>query len=181
MQTKTGKQLGYSGDTAYRLFALVTCPHCKEERWVQVRNNEPTSSLCRKCCSRGSRCWRWKGGRYIGSDGYVYIQLQPDDFFYPMADKKGYVPEHRLVVAKHLNRCLLPWEVVHHKDGIRDHNQYSNLELLPHGRFHLIDSVVKSRIAKLENRVTLLEAENTMLRSQFAERICSICKGKGGD
>ena len=49
---------------------------------------------------------------------------------HPMAGRGGYVMEHRLVVADDLGRDLLPGEVVHHRNGIKNDNRLVNLELL---------------------------------------------------
>lgn len=125
----------------------------------------------------------WKGGKWLGTHGYVYIWIAKDDFFYPMAGGNGYILEHRLVMAQSLGRCLQPWELVHHKNGIRDENQRENLELTNtlggHIRDHSRgykdgydkglqdgkDAQVKrlqTRISILEQRVTLLEANKVI-------------------
>ena len=93
--------------------------------------------LKRAQAQRGSNNPHWKGGRIKTVGGYIQIKLQPDDFFYPMTDKSGYVMEHRLVVAKALGRCLQTWELVHHKDGIKDHNVDENFEMTTKGS-HII-------------------------------------------
>ena len=75
----------------------------------------------------------WKGGRILTQGGYVMIQIQSDDPFYEMAQIKTtecrYALEHRLVMARHLGRVLSDHETVHHKDGDRQNNDLSNLQL----------------------------------------------------
>ena len=76
----------------------------------------------------------WKGGRRIQrQSGYVYIKLFPGDFFLDMADVDRYVREHRLVMAKHIGRCLQKFEIVHHRNGLRDDNRIENLEIIVTG------------------------------------------------
>ena len=111
------------------------------------------SRLCRQCFVLSSKGRR--GGFYMG--GYRLIKLSPDNFFYPMARQDGYIPEHRLVMAKHLHRCLLRWEIVHHKNGIKKDNRLENLELLPDKRFHIVDAYLKGYVALLEKRMARLE------------------------
>lgn len=81
----------------------------------------------------GARNGSWKGGRQIDSDGYILIH-SPD---HPNANAAGYVREHRLVMEKMIGRHLLPSEVVHHRDGNKQNNEPSNLELFARNSDHL--------------------------------------------
>lgn len=133
------------------------------KRWsVEARKKKSEAMM-------GGKHHSWKGGRINQGAGYIMVRLYPDDFFYPMTMKNGYVLEHRLVMAKHLNRRLLPWEIVHHKNGQKDDNRIENLKLLPTAQYHLADNVTKALVRNLEKRVTLLEAENILLREQVKE------------
>ena len=58
--------------------------------------------------------------------GYI-MQKAP---YHPHANKRGYVPEHRLIIENHIGRYLVPRkEFVHHINQIRDDNRIENLQL----------------------------------------------------
>lgn len=165
--TKRGRDIGIK---AYNnLFIWRACPRCGSERWIEVSHFKSAkhTGLCDKCnrkvgytSLRKEKHWNWKNGRIYTADGYVLVMIDEDDFFHSMTGiPHHYVREHRLVMAKHLRRCLRPWEVVHHKNGVRDDNRLENLQIIPHGRFHLVDSITKTYIRKLERRIKTLEEQ----------------------
>ena len=136
-EIKYGKELGYSRNTKC---IWLPCQDCGKQRWVAFRNGQPSSLRCRSCGYKYLRQFQndghgpgWKGGRYMVIGGYFKVRVYPDDFFFGMATKNGYVLEHRLIMAKHLGRCLHAWELVHHKNGIKDDNRLENLELTTNG------------------------------------------------
>ena len=108
------------------------------------------------------------------TDGYIIIKLHPDDFFYPMTNSVGLVREHRLIMAQFLRRCLLPWEIVHHKGTKypsgsienRSDNRLENLELIKGDTRHLPYTALVRNNNKLRQRIEYLEAENAGLKSQ---------------
>lgn len=139
---RSGKEIG--NKTKSHKHIWLACVDCGKERWVQLKRDQPRFLRCYACSNKlkvhptGVDCHRWKGGKFKDVEGYIHIKIYPDDFFYLMADKAGYVLEHRLIMARHLRRCLQRWEKVHHKDGIKDHNEYSNLKLST-ARSHTIE------------------------------------------
>lgn len=155
---KRGKELGHSKDNWYLKWAWSPCADCGNGHWVPIIHGQPKYELCLGCSKIGERGGGWKGGKFARK-GYVYVWVSTKDFFYPMADTSGYIAEHRLVMAKRLGRCLLPWEVVHHKNGVKDGNRLGNLELLPTAKSHLVDTAAKAYIKRLEKRIQSLEVQ----------------------
>jgi HNH endonuclease len=66
----------------------------------------------------------YKGGTCKHSKGYILI-LKHD---HPQCDIRGYVPEHRLVYEEYNKCCILPYIVIHHKNGIKTDNRPENLQ-----------------------------------------------------
>lgn len=68
-----------------------------------------------------------RGTRNTGpiGDGYGYIFLYMPD--HHLANKAGYVRQHRLVMENKLGRRLRPGEIVHHVNGVKDDNRPGNL------------------------------------------------------
>ena len=167
-EIKKGRDIRGKEKSPYERFIWVKCRQCGGERWAKDATiaNINYTGLCKSCYARanltrlasrtGSEHPRWKGGRNKTKEGYINIRVYPDDFFYPMANKAGYVFEHRLVMAKHLHRCLLTWETIHHKNGVRDDNGIGNLELLPDSHKHDALTRMSNYIKKLEEEVKYL-------------------------
>lgn len=65
----------------------------------------------------------WKGGRFIGKCGYVYITI----------DGKRRL-EHRVVMEGIIGRPLTKKEIVHHKNEVRHDNTPDNLVLTTIGK-----------------------------------------------
>lgn len=68
---------------------------------------------------------RWKNGMYL-AHGYWFV-LKPD---HPFGNCRGYVKLHRLIMEKHLGRYMTKEEEIHHKNGIKSDNLFSNLQLM---------------------------------------------------
>lgn len=70
----------------------------------------------------------WKGG-IVKRDGYLLEMIPHDHPMVAMRTRNGYVMQHRLVMAMHLNRPLKAHETVHHISGDRSDNRIENLQI----------------------------------------------------
>ena len=186
-EIKHAHEIGKKGK--YLHYIWSPCTSCSKPRWVICYKGIPIRGTCRSCACKirppisdesrkrmsvaatgriglkGDKAPTWKGGR-TRREGYVLIKLYPDDFFYPMATKDShYVLEHRLVIAQNIGRCLNGWEIVHHKNGIRNDNRLENLELTmnQYHNTHTVEDALKKYIVSLEEKVKLLENLNAQL------------------
>lgn len=72
---------------------------------------------------RGSATPHWKGGIvYIDGRRWIYAPNHPN-----ATHNNRYVCENRYVMSQHLNRPLMPNEIVHHKNGEVNDNRIENL------------------------------------------------------
>jgi len=186
---RIGKEIGYKDNVKHIWHA---CEVCGKERWVVVKKGVPVSCRCSSCGEKskrlkGLRPPNWKGGRMQDRYGYVWIRLSINNFFAPMINKHGYVSEHRLIMAKHLNRCLNSWELVHHKNGIKSDNRIENLELTlagqhmrEHGKGYqegykkgLADGK-DNQIRELKQEIRLIQWQNKELLELLGKKVNGI-------
>jgi len=165
-EIRKAREAGKCGTARYIWHACVTCG---AERWVILIAGRAKNLHCGSCGQMRDDC------RQFRKDGYILVKLRPDNFYYIMAHSRDYVMEHRLIMAHHLGRCLQPWELVHHKDGNKSNNKFSNLKLTTKGS-HIIehskgyrDGYAKGLIDGRLKQIEELKREIRLLQWQLKE------------
>lgn len=169
-ELKLGHEIGKRPPFARYIWAA--CSNCGNPRWVQYRKktNKPTNLICRKCTPILTLKCRGKG--HLDKDGYKMISLPWNHKYILTANKRGWILEHRLVIAQHLGRDLLPIEIVHHLNGIKDDNRIENLVLVSRKDHIHLGIPYQKRIRELEKRIEELESEVESPQADFYYETC---------
>lgn len=127
------------------------CPLCnKQQETTEWRFKRKKTIFCKNCVTIGTqkgikkshlskeRSSRWKGGKYISSDGYEMVKCENE--FHPSGRQK-YKKAHVLIMEEYLGRELKTQqgnmgEQVHHIDGDKLNNNLKNLVLCKDTREH---------------------------------------------
>lgn len=102
---------------------------------------------------RGEESHNWKGGKRIGTRGYVLI-WKPN---HPRADKGGYIAEHVLAWEEAHGKPVPRGWIIHHLNGIKTDNRPENLVALPSQKHYDVLRAKAERIRSLEIEVKKLK------------------------
>lgn len=121
----SNRQETYCGSVCYGATSRVpritrVCNQCGDTYdLTEYRASRRTTPFCSRKCQEASRI----GYTYVTPQGYVVQRTSSG------VGRDGAQLQHRLIMAEHLGRGLLPTETVHHKNGVRHDNRIENLEL----------------------------------------------------
>lgn len=115
------KQFGFRRSTVYRNLVNYNIPRRGFGGHINQINGTKKALTGKPSWNKG------KGKRYIYNEKGYKLVLRLN---HPMANSKGYILEHRLVMSEYLGRELSRKELVHHVNGIKDDNRIENLSLL---------------------------------------------------
>ena len=137
-----------NGTKGFSTRVPVTCPKCHETRLAQtgatsakIREGKFTG-LCLLCSPNAhKREWIILGlGRKIDpTKGYIRLTAEAIDpleqhLYDGTRGKQSYILEHRMVMARTLDRPLTSNELVDHRDGVKTNNDSANLRLYRRGK-----------------------------------------------
>lgn len=164
-ELKLGHEIGKK--PPFGRFIWTACTNCETLRWVPYVKckDAPKSLVCKKCVP--GLTLKCRGNGHTDKDGYHLISLPWKHEFIATANGRGWIPEHRLVMAQHLGRNLFPQEIVHHLNGIKNDNRIENLTLVSRKEHIHLGIPYVQRIEDLERTVKVLEARIEILESNI--------------
>lgn len=121
----------FKGKKRNRYFVCTKCAGCGKLTWTFKSNIKKgkffvCSQTCKNSQMIGPKNPAFTGGRKFKDgkkkQGHVLLYKPNHPLNY-----KNYVPEHRIVVEKHIKRFLKKEEVVHHINCVKDDNRLKNL------------------------------------------------------
>lgn len=125
-----------SGKAVVKPRTKVPCAYCgKEVKYIR-HPNSPKYKFCNIECFH---LWEKEHPPYV-RDGH----WKENGYDITYDGTKNGIKTHRLVMAEHLGRDLLPSEIVHHIDGNRLNNNINNLQLMTraeHARQHRLKDI----------------------------------------
>lgn len=169
-ELKLGHEIGKK--PPFQRFIWAACKKCGSSRWVVwvKKINSPKVLICASC-GKGKRKGLFGKG-HTDKDGYQLISLPWEHPYISMVNKRGWILDPRLVMAQHLGRNLLPHELVHHLNGIRDDNRIENLALMSRGAHTHLEVPYKKRVRELEQQIEDLESFTESPQADFHYEVC---------
>ena len=105
-----------------------------------------------------------------------HLKIKPDDPYYPMSYKGGYISPARYAMAKHLDRCLGSDEMIFYLDGNPMNTDISNLKLVGHKELNLLNDErrISSAMDRMGAKLALVVSQ--LANEQFMPTPCSCPK-----
>ncbi len=105
-EIKYGREIGQTkGHNPGKKYIWRICISCQEGSWQYLVNGKPQRERCHKCYEKEHTILKmdahgsWKGG-LLTREGYILAKVSDDSPYRQMADSKGYIKQHRLVMAQ---------------------------------------------------------------------------------
>jgi len=136
------RQNGLPGNTYY---ALIKCEICQKPYYRDLNNhNRGGRPVCSQECKNKLMRSPTGSKKFKRGNGHGYILIKNPT--HPEA-RKGYVPEHRLVMEQKIGRLLKNNEYIHHINCDVQDNREENLIIVNrwnHNTIHKFEKHVKS-------------------------------------